>query len=187
MSSSKRASTLALGPKPPVSFASSLVIAENASLTGTNLITVGSSTIIHPRTRLNSTYAPITIGSQCIISERSAIGYQSATENEGEGVVIDNGVVIEVGASVEAKRVGTGCVIEINAKVGKGAVLGKHCKIGPSCQVADGEILPDFTVVYGDGLQRVDNSGVQELKLKMVGRQVDVLRKLIPSNAPKFQ
>jgi predicted protein tyrosine phosphatase len=39
--------------------------------------------------------------------------------------VIDNGVIVEVGAMVEAKRIGEGCVIEVNAKIGKGAVVGK--------------------------------------------------------------
>lgn len=33
--------------------------------------------------------------------------------------------MIEVGATVEARRVGEGSVIEVNAKVGKGAILGK--------------------------------------------------------------
>jgi dynactin-6 len=114
------------GPKTPTSLASTLVIAENASLTGTNLITLGSNAVIHPRTKLNSTYAPITVGSNCIISERSVIGYQTVPAgDETEGVVIENGVVIEVGAVVEAKRVGEGSVIEVNAKIGKGAVVGK--------------------------------------------------------------
>lgn len=55
------------------------------------------------------------------------------------------------------------------------------------CEVAEGEIVPDFTVIYGNGLRRIDNSGVEDLKLKMVGRQVDILRKLIPTNLAKFQ
>lgn len=113
--------------------------------------------------------------------------------------------MVEVGAVVEAKRIGDGCVIEINTRIGKGAVLGKvclvhfpvlesgsdamsqHCKIGPLCTVADGEILPDFTVLYGHNSRRVDRSGAEEQKMKMVMRQVEILRKLIPSNVAKFQ
>lgn len=63
----------------------------------------------------------------------------------------------------------------------------QHCKIGPLCEVAEGEVLPDFTVIYGNGLRRLDKSGVEDMKLKMVDRQVEVLRKLIPSNLAKFQ
>jgi dynactin-6 len=128
--SSKRASMLPPAPKPPTSLSSSLVIAEHASLTGTKLITLGSNTVVHPRSKLNSAFAPITIGNTCIISERSQIGVQSEPEEgEADPVVIENGVVVEVGAVVEAKRVGEGCVIEVNAKIGKGAVLGKVCRL----------------------------------------------------------
>jgi dynactin 6 len=113
-------------PKPPTSLASSLIIAEPASLTGTHLITLGSNTVVHPRAKFNSAHATITVGSNCIICERSSIGFQSeAATNERQGVVIENGVVIEVGAVVEAKNVGEGNVIDIQAKIGKGAVLGK--------------------------------------------------------------
>jgi dynactin-6 len=76
---------------------------------------------------LNSTYAPINIGSNCIISERSAIGLQSDPGGDREGVVIGNGVVVEVGAVVEAKSIGEGCHVEVNARIGKGAILGKVC------------------------------------------------------------
>jgi dynactin-6 len=55
------------------------------------------------------------------------------------------------------------------------------------CGVADGEILPDFTVIYGNGIRRLDRSGVADLKMKMVAGQVEVLRRLIPSNLAKFQ
>lgn len=113
-------------PKPPTSLASTLVIADNASLTGTHLITLGSNTVVHPRTKLSSAFAPIKIGNGCIISERASIGLQSEpAEDEREGVVIDNGVIVEVGAVVEAKRIGEGSVIEVNARIGKGAVIGK--------------------------------------------------------------
>ena len=40
-------------------------------------------------------------------------------------MVIENSVVLEVGAIVEAKRIGEGSVIEVNAKIGKGAIVGK--------------------------------------------------------------
>ncbi|CZS98919.1 hypothetical protein WAI453_008473 [Rhynchosporium graminicola] len=186
--SNKRASMMPLAPKPPTKLSSSLVIAEQAALTGTHLITLGSNTVIHPRTKLNSGYAPITVGSTCIISERSQIGLQSdPPEDEEYGVVIENGVVVEVGATVEARRIGEGSVVEVNARIGKGAVLGKHCKIGPLCEVGEGEVLPDFTVIYGNGMRKLDTSGAEDLKLKMGVKQVEVLRRLIPSNLAKFQ
>jgi dynactin-6 len=114
-------------PKPPTTLSPTLIIADTASLTGTHLIALGPNTAIHPRCKLNSTYASITIGSSCIISERSTIGLQRESENEvqSEGVVIEDGVVVEVGAVVEARCVGTGTVIEVGARVGRGSVVGK--------------------------------------------------------------
>jgi len=116
------------------------------------------------------------------------MGLQSdPSDNEAAGVVIENGVVIEVGVVVEASKIGEGTVIEANAKLGKGSVIGRHCKIGPMCEVATGEVIPDFTVIYGHGVRRIDSSGIEDLKMKMVAKQVEVLRKLIPSNIAKFQ
>jgi dynactin 6 len=116
-------------PKPPTTLASTLIIAEHASLTGTHLIALGANTAIHPRTKLISTFASITVGSNCIISERSIVGLQSEPENEveSEGVVIEDGVVVEVGAAVEARSVGLGTLVEVGAKIGKGAVVGRVC------------------------------------------------------------
>lgn len=124
MSSSKRVSTL---PKPPTSLAPNIVISDTASLTGSHRISVHENAIIHPRAKITSTYAPVTIGSCCILSERSRTGLQNAAGKQPEGVVLEDGVIIEVGAVVEGRSVGTGTLIEVNAKVGRGAVIGKAC------------------------------------------------------------
>jgi len=187
--SSKRASTMPPPPKPPTTLAPTLIIAEHASLVGTFLIALGANTAIHPRTKLISTFASITVGSNCIISERSIVGLQSEPENdvESEGLVLEDSVVVETGAVVEARCVGTGTTVEVGARIGKGAVIGKHCKIGPLSEIGVGEEIPDFTVIFGNGMRRVDRSGVENQKLKTIARQVEVLRKLIPSNLAKFQ
>jgi dynactin-6 len=126
MSSSKRVSSALPAPKPPTSLALTCIVPELASLTGTKPISIRDHTVIHPRAKLISAYGPITIGSTCIISERSTVGLQSLPHaSQLEGVVLKDYVVVEVGAVVEARSVGEGSVIEINAKVGNGAVIGK--------------------------------------------------------------
>ncbi|KAI6245412.1 Dynactin subunit 6 [Erysiphe necator] len=186
--SNKRASAQPPSLKPPTSLDSALIISEQASLTGKNLISLGSNTVIHPRCKLNSLNGSIIIGNCCIISERCRIGLQSEpTQADAEGVVIENSVVVEPGAIVEARRIGEGSVIEVNSKIGKGAILGKHCKVGPSCEVADGEVVPDYTVIFGSGQRRLDQSGAEAIKLKMLSKQIDVLKKLIPSSLAHFQ
>lgn len=42
-------------------------------------------------------------------------------------------------------------------------------------------------MLYGSGMRRQDTSGAEDMKLRMVAKQVEVLRKLIPSNLAKFQ
>lgn len=202
--SSKRSSLVPAGPKPPTSLSSSITIADHAQLTGVHLITIRSQSVIHPRCKIISTYAPVTISAQCIVSERSSLGLLSAPSSSNTtGVFLEERVVVEVGAIVEAERVGEGSVIECNSRIGKGAVIGKvcrkswlqisksseeqHCKIGPLERVAPDEIIPDYTVLYGNGRRRLDSSGVEDLKNKMTVRNVEILRKLIPSNLPKFQ
>ncbi|QSZ37046.1 hypothetical protein DSL72_009138 [Monilinia vaccinii-corymbosi] len=185
---SKRASMLPPPPKPPISFSNNITIADHASLVGTHLISIRGHTVLHPRTKLNSSFAPISIGTQCVIGERCSIGMLNfPSEDQTQGVVLENGVVIETGAIVEAKLVGQGSIIEVNAKVGKGAVIGKFCKIGAMCEVAEDEVIPDYTVIYGHGLRRIDKSGAEILKMKMIGRYVEVLKNLIPSNLSKHQ
>lgn len=129
MSTNKRVSTAPAGPKTPTSISSSVTIEGTAVFTGTNLISISSNTIIHPRTRFTSTHAPITIGSGCIIGERVAIGLREASSNQAEGVIIENGVVIEVGAIIEGRVIGEGSVVEVNAVIGRGAIIGKVCVI----------------------------------------------------------
>ena len=63
----------------------------------------------------------------------------------------------------------------------------QHCKIGPMCEVLEGECVPDYTVIFGKGLHRIDKSGVEELKVNLAARQAEVMRKLLPSNLSKFQ
>lgn len=47
-------------------------------------------------------------------------------------------------------------------------------------------MVPDFTVVYANGMRRADKRGVAELKNKTMARQIDMLRRMIPSNPAKF-
>ncbi|RKF72516.1 Dynactin subunit 6 [Golovinomyces cichoracearum] len=186
--SNKRVSTQPPAPKPPTQLDPSLIISEQASFTGTKLITMGSNTVIHPRCKLNSINGPITIGNSCILSERCRIGLQSEPHQvEANSIVIGDGVVIETGAIVEASIIGDGSVIEVNSKIGKGAILGKYCKVGPYCEVADREVVPDYTVIYGRGQRRLDNSGIDAIKMKMLGKQIEALKKLIPSSLAYFQ
>ena len=112
--------------KPPTTLSSSILIADTAQLTGAHPIRIGHNTVLHPRCRLNSALGPITIGDHCILNERTVL----AAPDE-RGMVLDNYVVVEMNAVVEAARIGEGSVVEIGVRVGKGAVVGK-VRVPPS-------------------------------------------------------
>ncbi|KAI0113152.1 trimeric LpxA-like protein [Daldinia grandis] len=195
MSSSKRQSILPRvqsGPKAPVNFSSSITIADSALLAGNHTINISSETVIHPRAKLDSSNGRITIGRRCIVHERTSIGATSADPTPSEsrdGVVVSDYVTIEVGVVLESggTMIGEGCLVGVGCRVGKGARLGKHCTLTPHSVIQPWEIVPDFTVIYSNGTRRTDKRGVTDLKNKAQARQIEVLRRLIPSNPAKFQ
>ncbi|KAI2633420.1 trimeric LpxA-like protein [Xylaria nigripes] len=194
-SSTKRQSLLSRvqsGPKAPVNFSSSIIISDSAQLIGTHTINISSESVVHPRAKLDSTNGRITIGRRCIVHERTNIGAASADQTSGEsrdGVVIGDYATVEVGAVIESGStiVGEGAHVGVGSQIGKGAKLGKHCVITPRSVIRPGEVVPDFTVVYSNGTRRLDKRGAAELKHKAQARQIEVLRRLIPSHPARFQ
>ncbi|KAI9806614.1 MAG: hypothetical protein M1825_006071 [Sarcosagium campestre] len=187
--SSKRASVLPQGPRPPTTIARNAIIADAASMVGTHRITIGESTVLHPRSKLLSHHSTVTLGASCIICERSIVGLSSpgADGDDEAAVVLKDCVTVDVGAVVEASSIGEGTFIEVNAKIGRGAVIGKHCKISPLCEVAAGEVIPDYTVIYGTGQRRIDRSDVDRARIGLTKLHAETLRKLIPTNLAKWQ
>ncbi|KAF8244174.1 hypothetical protein K440DRAFT_605317 [Wilcoxina mikolae CBS 423.85] len=158
--------------KPPTTLSSTILISEGVQLTGTHPIHIGDHTVLHPRCRLNSTLGPITIGDYCILNERTLL----AAADE-KGLVVEDYVVVEMNAVVEARRIGEGSVVEVGVK---------NCKFTPLTSIDDAEMVEDDTVVYGYGERRKDMSGSKEARKKLVEKQIDGLRALIQSNRSKF-
>ena len=65
--------------------------------------------------------------------------------------------------------------------------VAQFCKIGPLCSVSDGEILPDFTVIYGNNERRREKPGLEGLRMGTLEKQLEVERRLIPSQPAKFR
>lgn len=179
------------GPKPPVNFSSTLTISDNAILQGTHSITMQSETVVHPRSRFESNIGSILIGRRCIIHERVHIGARPADLNTAKpgGVVLGDYVVVEVGTVIESgdTEIGEGTTLQVGCKIGSGAKIGRHCTISHRSVIAPGEDLPDHTVVYSNGLRRLDNRGVTDMRKLGMVKQIAVLKKMIPSNPDKFK
>lgn len=155
-SSNKRHSILPplkdTGPKAPVRFSSSLVIAESAILTGTHTITLRTESLVHPRAKIESQVGPVDIGKRCIVQERTHVGAIPASpgrvpaksegpaeDDVGNGVkvhdycTIESGVVVEAGGTV----IGEGSRVGVGSRIGRGAVIGEvsFCLASSSSQI----------------------------------------------------
>lgn len=175
---------------------STAIIADKAQLTGAHGIEIGEGTFVHPYARVDAEFGRVVIGRGCIVSEKAVVGERVSRGVDGgedEGVVvIGDGVGIEAGASVAARRVGEHCMIEVNASVDAGAVLGKWCRVGACCVVAEGEVLEDFTVVFGDGRRRVDavakgREDVREARARAREMEIEVLRTLVADGSMRWR
>lgn len=67
-------------------------------------------------------------------------------------------VLIEAGCSIRAKQVGDDCVIESAVVLEEDSVVGNGCRICAGERIGRGQVVPDGTVVFGNGQQRVDRS-----------------------------
>ncbi|KAK4088872.1 trimeric LpxA-like protein [Purpureocillium lilacinum] len=179
------------GPKPPVNFSSTLTISDNAILQGTHSITMQSETVVHPRSKFESNIGSILIGRRCIIHERAHVGArpQDLDNAKPGGVALGDYVIIEVGTIIESgnTEIGEGTTVQVGSRIGSGAKVGKHCTISSMSVIPPGEVIPDCTTVYSNGLRRTDKRGVGELRKLGIVKQIAVLRKMIPSNPDKFK
>ena len=143
---------------PPIISHSTALVSPSASLTGNYEITLGPNTVIQLRSHLSSVAGPIKIGEDCVIHERASIGLLSADvpqiqrdDRSISGISLGQGVLIEPEAMVEAMSIGAFTVIETGAKIGRGAVVGKNCKICACAEVREEEVIGDNVIVFGNG------------------------------------
>jgi dynactin-6 len=63
----------------------------------------------------------------------------------------------------------------------------KFCKIAPLLTIAPGEIIPDYTVIYGPYERRRQKRGMESLKDAGHAKHIEMLRGLIPNNVAAWQ
>lgn len=53
--------------------------------------------------------------------------------------------------------------------------------------IAPGDIVPDNTVIYSNGLRRTDKRGIADMRKGGLLQHITVLRRMIQSNPDKFK
>ncbi|RKP24457.1 trimeric LpxA-like protein, partial [Syncephalis pseudoplumigaleata] len=106
------------------------LVCQEAHLTGN--VSIGC--VLHPKCSIIADVGPIVIGRNNILEE---------------GVVIINRWAILPGA-----KIGNRNTFEARSRVVGATTVGSHCVVGIGCQTEPDETMPDFTVIYGDRLDR---------------------------------
>ncbi|EPS41937.1 hypothetical protein H072_4090 [Dactylellina haptotyla CBS 200.50] len=168
-------------PLPPLSIDPTALLSDAISFSGSYPVTIGSNTVLHPRSKFNSTDGPIIIGSNCIISEKTQLIAPGV-----DGLVLEDFVLVEVNCHIQAARIGEGSSIEVGVKVGKASRIGNNCTLSPLSTIPDGTNLPDFTVIYGENDRRIDTSDTVTARNETLLAHIDCLQKLLPNKAEKY-
>lgn len=77
---------------------------------------------------------------------------------EETNVRIGDYVLIEAGCRVGAKEIGDDCVIESAVVLGQNSVIGSNCRICAGERIGVDDVVPDGTVVFGNGRRRADKT-----------------------------
>ncbi|KAK3053993.1 hypothetical protein LTR09_004769 [Extremus antarcticus] len=191
--STRQSSTVVPLVKPTCKIHPNATVADKAHLLGSHTISIDSNTIIHPQARLNASHGNISIGAGSIVAEKSVVGLSSEPDDEDSNITIGSDVSIESGAVIQARKVGDNCTLGTNCKVGKGVVLGKWCTVAALCEVGEGEVLEDYTVVFGEGRKgrRVDGvvrerREVREVRRRGMEMEREVLRGIVVDSKMKW-
>ncbi|KAK5110779.1 hypothetical protein LTR85_000724 [Meristemomyces frigidus] len=174
--------------KTPSQVHPSAIIADKAQITGAHTVEIGESAVIHPYAKIRSERGKVVIGKSSIVYERAVVGVADGGEQD---ITIGEGVNIETGAVIEAKSIGDGSTVEVNASIGRAAVVGRYCRVAALEKVEAGEELEDFTVVYSDGQRRVDKTmrdhpEIREAKQVGQEKSIELMRKMVPNAAAKW-
>jgi len=162
---------------PDLKIAAGAMVCEDCELVGD--ITIGSRTIIHPKAKIVAEAGPIVIGDFNIIEEYVTITNRKSNSdnNTGKVLIIGNNNVFEVGANVEAVKIGDHNIVEGKAVVGPGVELSQGCIVGAGCELRMPGPLTENTVIYGAKSQR----RVQRERPPAQTLQIDFLAKILPN------
>ena len=112
-------------------------------------LTLRSNSVIHPKVQVTTGTEGLVLGRCSIISEKCVVE---------ETVRIGDYVLVEAGCMVAAKEIGDDCVIESSVVLQKGCVIGNKCHICAGETVHADEVIPDYTVIFGDGRRRKETT-----------------------------
>lgn len=151
------------------------IICEQAEIKGN--VTIGSSTIIHPKARIIAEAGPIIIGEGNLIEEKAVIWNRAADNASGVTpvMIIGSMNVFEVFSHCEALKVGDRNTFEPKSFVDREVVVTDGCVVGAGCSLTGSEVLEKQTSVFGSKCCRT-----QSAVISSHASQMETLAKTLP-------
>ncbi|MGI9625234.1 MAG: gamma carbonic anhydrase family protein [Longimicrobiales bacterium] len=123
---------------------SSVFVAPSATIIGDVQIGEGASIWFGAVVRGDHEKFGIRIGKRTNVQDNAVIHVSAAG-----ATVLEDGVTIGHGASLESCRIGAGTVVGMNAVVLQGAVLGAGCLVAAGAVVKSGAKVPPSSLILG--------------------------------------
>ena len=144
----------------------------------------GHGTIIHPECSIKAECAPIVFGEYNIIEERVRILNRKPEENTSPAQMnIGSYNLFEVGCQIEFCEIGSFNVFEHRVKIEPNCKIGNGCIVTAGVRVPSGSIIPDFTIVYGEGKTMRNQSMHEDLFRMNIRALAEVLTKALQPSA----
>lgn len=143
----------------------------------------GHGTIIHPECSIRAESASILFGEYNIIEEKVKILNRKPEENPNPAqMVIGSYNLFEVGCFIEFCEIGSYNVFEHRAHVEPNCKIGNGCIVAAGVRVPSGTILPDYTIIYGEGRTIKNISTPEEVFKTNIKALAEVLVKCLQSS-----
>lgn len=143
----------------------------------------GHGSIVHPECSIRAESAPIVFGEYNIIEERVRIINKKPEENPTASQMSIGGYnLFEVGCHIEYCEIGSFNVFEHRARIEPNCKIGNGCIITAGVRVPAGSIVPDFTIVYGNGKTMKNQSMPEEVFRMNIRGLAEVLAKALQSS-----
>lgn len=113
-------------------------------------VEIGEGSSVWPGAVIRADFGRIVIGSQCAIEDNCVLHCGSPSgDPDAMNLVIGARVVFGHGAVVNAKKIGSGVLVGMNATVLHDTVIGSDCILAAGCVVRPGMEIPDGSFVAG--------------------------------------
>lgn len=159
-----------------------ILISKNIDYEGQ--IGFGHGTILHPDCSVRAESASIVFGEFNIIEERVRIVNRKPSENSIPAqMMIGSYNLFEVGSQIDHCEIGSYNVFEHRCHIEPNCKIGNSCIITAGVTVPSGSIIPDFTVVYGQGRTMQNQNKSEDTHKLNIRALAEVLVKALQSGS----